>query len=728
MPTQLSINYTRTIGLSTKQQQQLLFRFAVLLIACCVSFCIRLFAVIRYESIIHEFDPWFNFRATKVLVEQGTFEFWNWFDSASWYPLGRIVGGTVYPGIMYSAATIYHILHALTFPVDIKDVCVMMAPLFSCFTNIVTYFFTKQVSDTTAGLFAACFIAMVPGYLSRSVAGSYDNECVAITAMILCFFLIVKSVHTGSLFWSGLTCLAYLYMVASWGGYVFITNIYPIYVLVLILCGRYSQRLYVAYSTFYVIGTLLSMQIRFVGFQAVQSSEHMGALIVFVFLQCYCFVNWIRSLVPRDVFVTLYRIFFLAVGAMFMLAAFLATATGYLGPWTGRFYSLLDPTYASKHIPIIASVAEHQPTAWGSYFFDLHILSMLVPAGIYFCFQNVNDGVIFLILYGSFAAYFAGVMVRLMLVLAPAACVLSGIAFSKLLVPNVAQLRKWEQKKDESHTMNKRVESKWSGNKRNAKSSFGSSQDSVGWMKVLIYILLGGSMLVLFAYARHCVWVASEAYSQPSVVLSARTSLGERVFFDDFREAYYWLRYNTKVDAKILSWWDYGYQISGFANRTVIVDNNTWNNSHIATVGRVLNSPERKAFQICKKLDVDYVLVIFGGALGYSSDDINKFLWPIRISHSVDSTVDESAYLTADGNYRVGEGAGPALVESLMYKLCYYRFGEVQFDRGNPAGYDKVRGEVIAKKKFKLRYFEEAFTSRNWLVRIYHVKDLPNIG
>jgi len=56
----------------------------------------------------------------------------------------------------------------------------------------------------------------------------------------------------------------------------------------------------------------------------------------------------------------------------------------------------------------------------------------------------------------------------------------------------------------------------------------------------------------------------------------------------------------------------------------VIVDNNTWNNSHIATVGRVLNSPERKAFQICKKLDVDYVLVIFGGALGYSSDDINK--------------------------------------------------------------------------------------------------------
>jgi dolichyl-diphosphooligosaccharide--protein glycosyltransferase len=453
---------------------------------------------------------------------------------------------------MYTAATVYHILHAFTFPVDIKDVCVMMAPLFSCFTNIVTYFFTKQVSNPTAGLFAACFIAMVPGYLSRSVAGSYDNECVAITAMILCFFFIVKSVHTGSLFWSGLTCLAYLYMVASWGGYVFITNIYPIYVLVLILCGRYTHRLYVAYSTFYIVGTLLSMQIRFVGFQAVQSSEHMGALVVFLFLQCYCFVQWIRYLVPRDIFLTLSRIFWVTVGVAFILAAFIATFSGYLGPWTGRFYSLLDPTYASKHIPIIASVAEHQPTAWGSYFFDLHVLSMLVPAGIYFCFQNLNDGVIFVILYGSFAAYFAGVMVRLMLVLAPAACMLSGIAFSKLLVPAVALVRKWEKDVQYSR-ISEKMESKSKHAKWTSPPSSNKTNNSKA-LQILVYVLLGGAMLVLFAYARHCVWVASEAYSQPSVVLSARTSSGERVFFDDFREAYYWLRYNTKPDAKILSW------------------------------------------------------------------------------------------------------------------------------------------------------------------------------
>ena len=30
---------------------------------------------------------------------------------------------------------------------------------------------------------------------------------------------------------------------------------------------------------------------------------------------------------------------------------------------------------------------------------------------------------------------------------------------------------------------------------------------------------------------------------------------------DDFREAYYWLWQNTAEDARVMSWWDYGYQV-----------------------------------------------------------------------------------------------------------------------------------------------------------------------
>jgi dolichyl-diphosphooligosaccharide--protein glycosyltransferase len=139
-------------------------------------------------------------------------------------------------------------------------------------------------------------------------------------------------------------------------------------------------------------------------------------------------------------------------------------------------------------------------------------------------------------------------------------------------------------------------------------------------------IILLGVLYLLTSYVTHCTWVTSEAYSSPSIVLAARGAHGDRVIFDDYREAYFWLRQNTPPDAKIMSWWDYGYQITAMGNRTVIVDNNTWNNTHIATVGRAMSSYEHEAYEIMQSLDVDYVLVVFGGVTGYSSDDINKYV------------------------------------------------------------------------------------------------------
>jgi dolichyl-diphosphooligosaccharide---protein glycosyltransferase len=96
------------------------------------------------------------------------------------------------------------------------------------------------------------------------------------------------------------------------------------------------------------------------------------------------------------------------------------------------FYSLWDTGYAKIHIPIIASVSEHQPTTWFSFFFDLHILVGTFPVGLWYCIKNINDERVFVVLYSLSAVYFAGVMVRLMLTLTPVVCMLAGIAFSKL--------------------------------------------------------------------------------------------------------------------------------------------------------------------------------------------------------------------------------------------------------------------------------------------------------
>ena len=79
---------------------------ATLGLICFLAFIIRIFSVIRFEVIIHEFDPWFNFRVTKYLTSEGAYSFWNWYDPESWYPLGRIIGGTTYPGIMFTSTAI----------------------------------------------------------------------------------------------------------------------------------------------------------------------------------------------------------------------------------------------------------------------------------------------------------------------------------------------------------------------------------------------------------------------------------------------------------------------------------------------------------------------------------------------------------------------------------------------------------------------------------------------
>ena len=102
-----------------------------LLIIFVMSFCVRIFSVIKYESIIHEFDPWFNYRSTKVAVEEGLYNFLNKFDERAWYPLGRIVGGTAYPGLMLTSGFVHWLLHnVFLLPLDVRLVCVWC--LWSC--------------------------------------------------------------------------------------------------------------------------------------------------------------------------------------------------------------------------------------------------------------------------------------------------------------------------------------------------------------------------------------------------------------------------------------------------------------------------------------------------------------------------------------------------------------------------------------------------------------------
>lgn len=271
---------------------------------------------------------------------------------------------------------------------------------------------------------------------------------------------------------------------------------------------------------------------------------------------------------------------------------------------------------------------------------DLNILVWIFPAGVLLCFRELRDEHIFVIIYSVFGTYFTGVMVRLMLTLTPCVCVASAVAVSTLLDTYVdvrepvpengsgATAAKGKGKEetsasaianelDSGYASDASSQNATLGKKKGkkaavaakdkevavhltngatlsvpttastaaAKSVASSSATTTAKKETGIFgldtrlgVILNTTFLLLI-FVLHCTWVTSSAYSSPSVVLATQNRDGSQNIIDDFREAYYWIRQNTKEDAVIMSWWDYGYQIAGFADRATLVDNNTWNNS-----------------------------------------------------------------------------------------------------------------------------------------------------
>jgi len=360
---------------------------------------------------------------------------------------------------------------------------------------------------------------------------------------------------------------------------------------------------------------------------------------VFGLIQLVGFTEYVRAQMPSKQFQTLLRGMVLVVFGVAFGGLVLLTVSGTIAPWSGRFYSLWDTGYAKVHIPIIASVSEHQPTAWPAFFFDLNMLIWLFPAGVYMCFRNLKDEQVFIVIYAVLASYFAGVMVRLMLTLTPVVCVAAAMALSQIL--DTFLVASSPATPSDSTQANGTPSSSANGStniKDKLASAIPETLRSTKSPVVGIYSYMSKSLITgaitayLLLFVLHCTWVTSNAYSSPSVVLASRLPDGSQHIIDDYREAYYWLRQNTAPTAKVMSWWDYGYQIGGMADRPTLVDNNTWNNTHIATVGKAMSSREEVSYPIMKQHEVDYVLVVFGGLLGYSGDDINKFLWMVRIA------------------------------------------------------------------------------------------------
>lgn len=691
--------------------------------------------------MIHEFDPWFNMRATQYLADNGSEKFFKWYDHESWYPLGRPVGTTIYPGMQFTAVYLWKILKAdfwvKTFGVNpamsLNDVCVFIPAWFGSMATVTTGLLTREVSGSwRAGALAALVMAIIPAHLMRSIGGGYDNESIAMFAMVATFFLWCRSLRTSSSWWIGvLAGLAYGYMVAAWGGFIFVCNMVGLHAAALVALGYYSPSLHKAYSLWYLVGTTCALQVPVVGWSPLQSMEQMGPMLVFFVLQFIAvsdaiaarqglsWSNW-RAMLGFRLRAAA------AVGAVAVLLIALVIPTGYFGPLSIRVRSLFIPHTRTGN-PLVDSVAEHQPATPEAYSQFLHnAMQLLIPGIVISLFIGAGDakrqyaGVQvnkwFIMVFTLTVQYFCNKMMRLLILMGPVASILCGVALATTLnwcfhqvgvaVDAVASLADEATgtakvapaaaaaapaatpEKEKSSDKKKATEKKPSVDKAAQAAADEAHVLSLygpffkllipTWREVeklyntptlkVIRVLLAVAITISTAsYARdfysHCFQYA-EHNSQPSLMFKAQLNDGKTVIINDYQEAYWFLRDSTPTDARVLSWWDYGYQIAGIGNRTTLADGNTWNLEHIALIGRILTSPEKKAHELARHV-ADYVLVW----AGRHGDDLGKSPHMARIGSSVFPFICPNDPMCSHFGFYGERKPTPSMAASLLYRL-----------------------------------------------------------
>jgi dolichyl-diphosphooligosaccharide--protein glycosyltransferase len=139
-----------------------------------------------------------------------------------------------------------------------------------------------------------------------------------------------------------LTAISYFFMVAAWGGYVFVLNLIGLHAAVLVAAGRFCNKVYLSYSVFYVLGTALAIQIPVVGWTPLKSLEQLGPCAVFLGYQILQACEMIRKrqkLSRNNAWKLRIRVFGGCAVAGIIMIVFLAPR-GYFGPISSRVRGL----------------------------------------------------------------------------------------------------------------------------------------------------------------------------------------------------------------------------------------------------------------------------------------------------------------------------------------------------------------------------------------------------
>jgi dolichyl-diphosphooligosaccharide--protein glycosyltransferase len=393
----------------------------------------------------------------------------------------------------------------------------------------------------------------------------------------------------------------------SWGASRYALGMALLFVFILILLRRYTPRLLLSYSITFGISLFIAANIPLLGFRFLTEAT---TLLVFGIFLLLCLLEATRYIkTPRRK--TLFAISCLA----FFAALFLALSwLGVIQPLGSKFLSVLNP-YERLFFPLIESVQEHRPSAWGSFYYDFGIGIFFIPVGLFFAAQNPTNRNLFLLVFGLTSVYFAGSMVRLSLLMAPAFCLLWALALTHILRPFITVMK-------EAPIIPRRKIGFQAHVGREFSSAF-----------LIVMLLLLTFTLVLPSPRSIYPRVFDHAYA-PVTIAAGSMPLKPAETVTDWFYALSWMRNNESVKI-VASWWDYGYWITIIGNKTTLVDNGTLNMTQVEKVAEMFMSNETRAIEILKRYDVTHVLVFItfdtsGNDIGWGEE--SKWRWMARIS------------------------------------------------------------------------------------------------
>ncbi len=592
-----------------------LTKSTVILTILIIAFCVRLLPI-RWGYYLSEFDPHYQYRQTKYIVENGLFgeNGWiSWHDYMSWYPWGNEIPYHSYPGLPVTAAALYLVLEALGVPLvpnpsldpllsdPVYNLCVIFPAIMGTVTCLAMYFLGRDLDGEAVGMLAALFLALDAAYIGRTTLGFFDDETVGIFGILIFSLFFLRSIDLKrplklGLLYAIAAGLSLGYLSVSWGASKYPIVMTALFALVLLIAGRYSLRLLLSYGVTFLLALSIAASIPYLG---------IGFLLGVEILPVYgvCFFLVVAEVSRRTKVLGRKLIYMAILCALAGAAVFFLWSRGMISGLEVKFWSVLNPFVRFEN-PLVESVAEHRPSAWGTFYYNFGLGVFFVPVGLFFATTMATNPSLFMVIYGLTSVFFASSMIRLNIIVSPVVSLLWALGLVRVLRPFILSLRETPQT-SRRKTRFRRV----------------LGRETAGAVLIMTLILFAltyviGTDFVAGPNAQG-PRVFIQAFSPTTIAAAGMSVEPSGGAVRDWIDTLIWMRENLPPSPErpgepgtvVASWWDYGYWITAIANRTTLADNGTWNWTQIEQIGRMFMSNETGAIDILREYNVTHVVV-----------------------------------------------------------------------------------------------------------------------